>query len=866
MRSIKFLFFLALVALPVLLAAQIPPANASRGNMPGNPAQLNIGRFYGKVLDESTGKGLAYASVQLSAMRFDSTSRSMKEVLLAGQLTEENGDFSLENLPAMGQFTLKISFMGYASLEQKVSFGLTPGGRPGAGFDPGKLDKDLGNITLATSSKMLKEVTVSGEASVVSLALDKKVYKVDKNAVAAGGNAEDALKNVPSLTVDIDGNVAMRNAAPQIFVDGRPTTLALDQIPADAIDNIEVISNPSAKYDASGGTAGIINIVLKKERRVGYNGSIRAGIDKRGRGNLNGDLNARQGKINVFLSGGYSARKSIGNGETDRYNLFGSPLTNVYQSSNSENGRGFINSRAGIDWFVDNRNTLTLTGNFHGGRFRSFDELGIQTDTLLSAGRVSTFATRNSDNTRQWKNLGSQLLYKHLFPKEGKEWTADLNYNSSRWDNKGFFATTYQQSATETRQQQNGEGDNQFVTVQTDYVDPIGPKMKIEAGARAAIRNYNSENGNFQYDFQQGAYVRTPGFADKYKFNDQVYAAYATFSNSYSQWGYQLGLRAESSTYTGTLIDIDSTFSNEFPLSLFPSVFLTYKLNEEDNVQLSYTRRINRPNFFQLVPFPDFSDSLLLSRGNPGLIPEFTNSLEASYQNIFNRAHNLLATVYYKQTTNLITSYQYSEFNAALNREVIVSTFANSNSSQAYGLELTLKNTFWSKIELTSNLNFYNSIVNARNIESNLSNEQFTWFVKENLSIKLPAQLTLQLSGEYQSRTAVSLSNPSMHGGWRGGPSSSAQGYTIPNWFVDVSLRKDLWNRTASISLAVQDIFRSRRSGSHSESIYFVQDSWRRRDPQFVRLNFSWRFGKFDASLFKRKNNKVNAEGMDSGF
>ena len=851
-----FLAFL-LACSPLLFFAQSPQGQ--------NPGQFNIGHFYGKVIDDATGKGLGYASVQLLGMRYDSASRSMTEQVVAGQLTEENGEFSLENLPVMGQFTLKISFMGYVTLEEKVSFGAMKG-RPNnseGGFDLSAVDKDLGDIVLAASARMLKEVTVTGEADAVSLALDKKVYKVDKDGLAAGGNAEDALKNVPSLSVDIDGNLTMRNAAPQVFVDGRPTTLSLDQIPADAIDNIEVISNPSAKYDASGGNAGIVNIVLKKERRVGYNGNVRAGVDMRGKPNLNADLNARQGKVNAFIGGGYNERKSVGSGQTERYNHVGTPLTNVFQTTDSRNNRFFTSIRGGLDWFVNNRNTITFTGNYHGGRYRSFDDIDIRTDTINSS---STTAIRNTDNTRQWKNFGTQFLYKHIFPKDGKEWTADVNLNQSRSDNQGFFRTVYQQSNLESQQRQDGNGDNDFFTAQTDFVNPISASMKIETGARAAIRNFNSDNASYQFDYTSQGYVRAPTFADQYKFNDQVYAAYGNFSHSFKHWGYQAGLRAESSVYTGTLIDVDTSFNNSYPLSLFPSVFLTYKLNEDDNLQMSYTRRINRPSFFQIIPFPDFSDSLTLSRGNPDLVPEFTNSFELSYQNIFNAAHNLLATVYYKRAVDLITGYSFTEFDAGLQRDVTVYTYVNSNSSTAYGLELTVKNKFWNRLELTTNANFYNSMVNAQNIESSLSNEQFTWFIKENLNLKLPAQFSFQVRAEYQSRTAFALNSGSRWGGWGGGPSSTAQGYTIPNWLVDVSIRKDFWKRTASVTLSVQDILRTRRSGTHSELATFTQDSWRSRDPQFVRLNFSWRFGKFDVSLFKRKNNQYSTEGMEGGF
>ena len=861
-----------------------PVPSPEKPGQPANPAwgngtQLNIGRFYGKVVDDATGKGIAYASIQLLAMRFDSVSKTRKPIIIAGQLTEDNGEFSLENLPIRGEFTLKIIYLGYATMEQKVSFGI-PGGRPAGGRpngegnmgqNAGALDKDLGNIRLAASSQMLKEVEIRGEAAQVTLALDKKIYRVDKDAVAAGGTAEDALKNVPSVQVDLDGNVSLRNAAPQIFVDGRPTTLSVDQIPADAIESIEVITNPSAKYDASGGNAGILNIVLKKERRIGYNGNIRTGVDKRGRVNAGGDLNLREGKVNTFVGGNFNQRRSLSTSQTDRQNLLSSNLSNVSQHNDSKNDGFFAMGRAGLDWFISNRNTLTLTGNMHGGNFNSSDDLDIRTDNLLPAGTVTINSKRLTDNQRQFRNYGSQLLFKHLFPKEGREWTADVNYNLSKSNNEGIFNTNFIESNILTRQRQEGDGKNQFITFQTDYTTPLKkPGAKFESGARLAIRSYESENASYNYNFGDDEYIRALNFADRYKFDDRVLAAYSTYSRSYAKWGYQLGLRAESSMYDGVLLDTDSTFGIDFPIALFPSAFLTYKLNEDDNVQLNYSRRINRPSFFQMIPFSDFSDSLLLSRGNPGLIPEFTNSVELSYQNVFSKGHNLLISIYYKLADNLITRYQFSENIAG--KEVIVSSFANSNQSQAYGTEFTLRNNFGKIFEFTTNVNLYNSIVDASNVESSLKVEQFSWFVKENLNIRFPQNLTLQLNCSYLSRTAFGIDEGGGGrggrggggGGWGGGPSNTAQGYTIPVWFMDMSIRKDLWKRTASITLSFQDVFRSRRQGSHSESTgIFIQDTWRRRDPQMVRLNFSYRFGKMDVSLFRRKNTRTEDSGMD---
>lgn len=323
------LWTLLLLFSNTVLWAQYPAGGGGQRPAGGNGQRpIPNGRFYGKLVDDATGRPIAYATVQLFGMQVDSVTKTRIEKFVAGQLTADNGDFSLDNIPVKGKYTLRINFMGYDAYEELVS------------FDVGKsgpiTDKDLGNIRLAAISTNLAEVTVRGDANAFTMAIDKKIYRVDKDNMAAGGTAEDALRNVPSLNVDIDGNVTLRNAAPQIFVDGRPTTLTIDQIPADAIENVEVITNPSAKYDAGGGGGGIVNIVLKKDRRIGYNGNLRAGVDMRGKVNFGADINAREGKINGFLGVNYNQRLSKTWGDTDRQNLIGNPRTNVYQHNEGQ--------------------------------------------------------------------------------------------------------------------------------------------------------------------------------------------------------------------------------------------------------------------------------------------------------------------------------------------------------------------------------------------------------------------------------------------------------------------------------------------------------------------------------------------------
>lgn len=850
MQSFKRSIFgrLVMVLLLLLGAYTMDYAQRPGGSSGWSQGAATTGRFYGKVVDEA-GKGVGYAAVQLYVSKASPETEEVTETLVTGQITGDNGDFSLEKVPTRGDFVLKISFLGFGDVEQKVAFG------------QGESDKDLGNITLSTDAENLEEVVVTGQASSVTLALDRKVFKVEKNAMATGGTAEDALKNVPSLSVDLDGNVTLRNSAPQIFVDGRPTTLTLDQIPADAIESVEVITNPSAKYDASGGQAGIVNIVMKKNRSLGYNGNVRAGVDSRGGYNFGGNLNAREGKINAFLSFNLNNRVSQGERETFRQNLVGDPLTNVRQFGPNEFTGQFLNARAGFDWFVDNRNTFTITGSATRGKFQPYNEINIRTDSLIAGRTAFSEAIRISESEREFQNMGVSVLYKHLFPKKGKELTADLNVNRITIDGMGDFRTDFVTSNFTSLERQETTGGTNFLTAQADYVEQLNPAMKLEAGVRAAVRDFDNNNANFVFNTAQNEYIRRPNFADRYRFEDNVYAAYTAFSHDLGKWGYQIGLRAESSIYTGTLPDSEVTFENNFPLSLFPSAFLTRKLNDTDVLQFSYSRRVNRPNFFQLLPFTDFSDSLNLRRGNANLVPEFTNSLEGTYQNFFKNGDNLLVSLYYKQASDLITSYQFQEFDPNLNRDVIITSYANSSNSEAYGVEVTLRNKLTKAIELTSNVNLYNSKVDASNVEAGLINERFTWFAKENIDIRLPAGFTMQLSAEYQGPAAFTPSDGGGHG-WRG-VTNSAQGYTIGRGYVDAAIRKDLFKRKANLTVSIQDIFRTRRSGSYSESEFFIQDSWRIRNPQTVRVNFSYRFGKVDASLFKRKNNRVNNEGMD---
>lgn len=878
----KYFYALFLTLIPSLFALSQPPMGMSRGNTSGAARPQLNGNFYGKVLEAASGKPIEYASVQLLQNKLDTATKKRKDQVIAGMLTRANGEFRLENIPAFGQYKLRINVVGYTTYEQTIGFDIKmpQGGNADFSAMLSALDKDLGNIKISIAEKTLENVTVSSGTSGLKLGIDRKVFGVDKNIVSAGGTAVDVMRNVPSINVDIDGNVTMRNNTPQLFVDGRPTVLTLEQIPADAIESVEIITNPSAKFDASGGTAGILNIILKKNKRVGYSGSIRSNIDSRARVGLGGDINIRQNKINVFASANFNQRKSISNGLTDRTTLITNPNTMLHQEDESISVGYFMFFRAGLDYFINNRNTFSVSVNKGGGQFKPTNVGDISIDSMFINPKKS-LSQRNSYSNSEFAFTGVTTSFKHLFPRAGEEWSIDLTYNLSNSTNFNQITTYYYDDPLSSffrtaAQQQDGTGDNDNLVIQTDYVRPLGDKSKWEAGLRAQFRNVDNRNDFYLVNGSALFYI--PALSVNFNSHDNVLAAYSTYSNQIKNFGYQLGLRVESSRYDGVLPDLNQQFSIDFPVSLFPSVFLTQKMKKNQDLQLNYTRKINRPNFFQLYPFTDYSDSLNLSRGNPNLIPEFTSSVELSYQKTFTNKDNFIASAYFKHTDNLITRYQDKEISATSGKEVLINTFINANSSYVTGLELVSKNKMRPWWDLTSNFNLFTSVI--RLSDPTLANiDPFaSFFIKLNNSFKLQKSLTLQLSGEYQSRSVLPPGGSGGGGGgrWGGGmggmfgggmfgQTSAAQGYQKANYFVDAALRFEFGKtKQANISWNINDIFRTRRQQIFSSSALFVQDVFRRRDPQLMRLNFGWRFGKFDPNLFKRKSNRLMGEGMEN--
>jgi len=853
--------------------AQAPTGNSSPGAKAAPPPA--IGRAYGKVTD-SAGLPMGQVSALLLKQTTDTATKKKKLILLKGMETKANGEFNFEDLPVYTTLVLRLSATGFQGRDVQVMITQSADKpAPGASSSPfgsiPSFEKDLGVIKLTGKVQDLNAVTVTAKAPAMKLELDKKVFNVERNIVSAGGTGLDVMRNVPSVNVDIDGNVTLRGSTPTIFVDGRPTTLSLDQIPADAIESVEVMTNPSAKYDASGGGAGILNIILKKNKKQGYNGSISAGIDSHGAPNALAGFNIRQNKVNISANAMYNGMNGKTTGNTDRYTYL-TDTTHLLQQDLNRNKGHFMFGQIGLDYFVSNKTTLSGSYIKVHGAFSPTDVSNIQTDSLNSGNTL--YSLRNSNSRRVFDVNGAQVGMKHLFAKEGEQLTADGSYFGVTSHSTALYTTDYYTAmpssaiAGTTYQQVLGTASPAFFTVQTDYTDPLGKarKSKLEAGLRVSIQKLSNYNNTYNLDDKGNSTLEPLGTSD-YKSTSRVYAAYVNFTSAIDNFGYSIGLRAESSDYSGDLLNTTPPqhFSNTYPVSLFPSVFLSQKFKHDQELQLSATRKVSRPGFFQLIPYTDYSDTLNITRGNPGLIPQFTYAFEFSYMKTFPHNNTLLLSTYYKYTSNLITRYQDSGSNP-IGEPVLINTYKNANDAYTVGAELTSTNNITKWWDITLNVNAYNSHINTENLDQPSQPALWSWFGKFNSNFKLPSNFTVQFTAIYQSKTNLPVNqNANQFGPPGSNTQSSSQGYIKSFYGMDMAVKKSfLKNNAASVTVSMSDIFRTRWSDQYSQSQFFAQEYDRLKDPQLVRVVFAYRFGKMDLNLFKRKN--MNAQGMgDAG-
>ncbi|MBX7205157.1 MAG: TonB-dependent receptor [Bacteroidia bacterium] len=822
----KYALFIITLLLCIGSKAQTPPA--ARPVAGKTPA---IGRLYGKVIDSTSKEPVEYAAITLLSMGKDS--------IITGALSKANGDFLMEKIP-FGAYRLRIQSIGFNVKMIRVQ------------ISPVLIDQDLGNIRISTSNTALKQVTVQGEKNSVNMNIDRKVYNVEKDISVKGGTALDVMKNVPGVTVDADGNVALRNSSPTIFVDGRPTTLTLEQIPADQIERVEVITNPSAKFDASA-SGGILNVIMKKNTKPGYNGVVGANMGTNNRYGINTNLNIKEKKFNFSLSYNLNTRGNKNNGYTYRTNLFEGKTTGYFNQKNiNQVNNAFHNGRLGIDYNVTNRTTITLAQSVTNGVFKMDD--GQRFDIRDSANQMLIYGNRINRQDNGFQNATSQITLRHSYPKKGKEFIADVSYNFSKNHNNSTF-TTYNYlygggllPDNPQVQENTGAGNGNMATFQFDFTNPVNDSTKLEWGFKSNYKLNNSKLDASLLNYALGEYIRDSALSNNYKVTDMVNAAYVNYSGIYRKIGFQTGLRFEQTYFIAKLIDKNQQFDYFYPdggknlwNAIFPSIYLSKKVNPTNEFQLNFSRKINRPNYMQMMPFIMFSDRQSYRIGNPALGPEFINIAEANYFRLFKNG-SWLSSAYAKYLDHAITSYVYP---LPTDTSILVSTFTNGKSSWNYGWENTVKFSFAKKLDLTFNANVYYTTITASpatGTTGTLQNSGYSWNGKATVSYKFPKAFTLQWNGSYEA------------------PKIIPQGTTKEVYFMDLSLNKDIGKRL-SFNATLSDVFNTKRWGAFYESSTFTQNFSRRWDTRFFRVGLTWRFGETDVSIFRKKPQRRDGQG-----
>jgi outer membrane cobalamin receptor len=761
----------------------------------------------GTIIDEKAKMPLEYATIAI--LSFPDSS------IVNGIISDTQGKFTV-NAEQAGDYIIKINFIGYETLFTNVS--LT---RENPLFD-------LGTIYLQSSSLNIKEVSIEANEGYMEYKIDRKVVHVSEQYTALSGSAVDLLKNVPSIDVDIEDNVSIRgNSNFTVLIDGRPSVLegneALQQIPAGMIKDIEIITNPSAKFDPEG-TGGIINIITEKRTVTGLSGLLHADVglgDKYGADFL---INYRTEKFNYFVGGDYSHRNYPGT--VDRRQETYKADTIAYLNSEGDYARGSdgYSGRAGIEWFPDDKNVFSLSGRYGyraslGSSTMNYEEwtnyspIRSNYSSLEESERSGNYYSLNADFTHDFNGVKREDGREHRFDvnliyymREGNEESLNflLNQNDER---------TNGQRSTET-------GPSTGFEYQLNYEKPFTSAFNIEAGAQGRIGVSDESNGLYFYDPLSEEFQFQDEFSHYVTYARNINAVYGLMKGEYSDLGYQLGLRGEY-----TFRDIQMDEQGEFNIDrwdYFPSIHLSYSPGEKNQFMASYSRRIDRPRGWYFEPFITWSDAYNVRRGNPGLLPEYIGSYELAYQRMLNKTDFLSAELYYRETTNKI------EWVREIYRDnIMLSTFANIGTDYALGSEimLSMKNFDWWESDYSGN--FYNYRVEGSVLGEELNRGQFTWSVEWNNIFKIGKSTRVQISAEYDS------------------PEIEAQETESATFEFDAALRQSFLENKLLLTLQVRDVFATDRHESFIEATDFYSYRLYQHRAPIILLNLTFRINNF---------------------
>jgi ferric enterobactin receptor len=787
-------------------------------------SKIKIGTLLGSLTDGATGEPLAFSTLKVF---------SQKDSLIRALSIAEDGKFLVDGLP-FGFYKIEASFIGYQSFVKA--------------FELNAAVIDFGIIKLNSDAKMLKEVEVIAEKDQVQLGMDKRVFNVSKNLTSLGGTAENVLRNVPSLNIDESGNASLRNMATTIYINGKPTQLSLAQIPANQIESVEVISNPSARYDAST-SGGIVNLVLKKNTKNGYNGVMNVGVGNNNRYDASLSLDYHQGKWNFTTLYNLNSTKNPTNGYVNRTNLLNNEEIGYFnQNTQISLNNQFHNGRFIVDYNYNPQNTVSLSLSAVGG---AFNNTSIQTYEYLDAQKkVLSSGSRDTRPSNGFRNLGVEFDWKHNFSEKGRSLSFRSSFTQNNVSNAADWFTTAvnadlsnQTGYPETDKIEGRQIGNQYLG-QLDYVHPINEKTKVEMGLRSYTYGRDQEYFFNQFDNEKQTFSLLQNYSQDAHILETVNAAYFLFNKKYKKdIEMEAGLRIEQSFMHGLNRFDNSTFGYDYPSksggnllqSFFPSLGLIKSFNEDSQLGLSLSRKVGRPNFRHVFVGIQQNDRQNITIGNPNVQPEFVNTAELSYNQNINKI-SWFASAYYIYEDHTIKPFTTpSETDPSL----LVTTFINTKADIQYGMDNTFKYS-GKKLGATVSFNVFQWILQTQTITS----QALTLRSKATLSYKLPANFSAQINVERSSK------------------SPSLQGYRLPVSAADFALRKSLMNNRGGIVFTVNDIFNSRKYRSTFESANVYQISMNRREVRYFKLTLQLPIGKPDAS-FKKKDRKLEKPDVD---
>lgn len=811
---------ISLIALTFLISFNLFSQNPNgtkfkNGNMPA-------GKISGSLIDAQTNQIIEYGNIVL----FYSKDSSMA----TGTISDKQGKFVVDNIQ-FGMYYLKASYIGYAA---KFIDSIR--------INPKSLEVDLRKILLDEQSIELGNVLVTGQKEMIINNLDKKVINVEKDLTTTGGSAVDVVGNIPSITVDLDGNVSFRgNQNITILVDGKPSALVgasnsdiLNSIPASQIESIELVTNPSARYDPDG-TSGILNIILKKRIDGGLNGSVSLNAGTRDKYNGSINLNYRIPSFNFFTSYDSRISRSDNEGNSIRANTINNTTSYLSQANNGIFDFGSHNINAGLDYLYDNFNTFTFSYRY---RKFGFDSDGIvETTNKNSLEEITNYFKRSNVADRNMNGTNYTLSYRKTFETKGQELTADVilsDHTMGREEN--ITQTNFDLNLFplgESRQKGLSSNLNKQWTFQSNYVNPIEGFGRIETGFKNTFKDLNSKNDYQNFDNSTSSWINDPLRKTDFDYKEQIYAVYGIYSNNFDKFQYQLGLRAEQANVDGSEVVTTTSFNKNY-FALYPTVHLVQVLPDEQEVQLSYSRRVERPNNRELNPYVDKSDSLNVQYGNPELNPEFVNSIDLGYSKLFGKT-SLTSSVFYKLTDDAISNYTTLRDDG-----VTETTWRNLAKSSSYGVELTATHSLFEWIKLNGSFSYFNTKFEGENFSTN----DYSWISKLSSTIFLSKDFNLQINANYNS------------------PIVTVQGRIKEVFTTDLAMKKDFMDGQLSVLFRVSDIFNTRKMDSETFGTNFFTTSYRKMESRVAYLGISYRLSPGNGNKDRDKKPKTD-EGID---